>query len=242
MKRISYIIAIISGLFLAGSCYDDTQVREEIAKVEAELSGYEKTVADLQSQVNNLTSIKNSSFITYLNTNDKGNYVITYMNNGGDTHTVELAVNDDVVDAPFIGTETVDGKLYWKVTTDNGATWRPLTDSNGKRLLVGGTAPTISIDQNGYWTAEGEPLLGLDGKPVLATDISNVLFTGIEHNKETGLVDFTLVGGDKFSVRMYEALGIQLESASVIAVTDYAQPAEIKFYLTGTDAENCVCA
>ena len=240
MKRISYIIAIISGLFLAGSCYDDTQVREEIAKVEAELSGYEKTVADLQSQVNNLTSIKNSSFITYLSTNDEGNYVITYMNNGGDTHTVELAVNDDVVDAPFIGTETVDGKLYWKVTTDNGATWRPLTDSNGKRLLVGGTAPTISIDQNGYWTAEGEPLLGLDGKPVLATDISNVLFTGIEHNKETGLVDFTLVGGDKFSVRMYEALGIQLESAPVIAVTDYAQPAEIKFYLTGTDAENAM--
>lgn len=240
MKRISYIIAIISGLFLAGSCYDDTQVREEIAKVEAELSGYEKTVADLQSQVNNLTSIKNSSFITYLNTNDKGNYVITYMNNGGDTHTVELAVNDDVVDAPFIGTETVDGKLYWKVTTDNGATWSPLTDSNGKRLLVGGTAPTISIDQNGYWTAEGEPLLGLDGKPVLATDISNVLFTGVEHNKETGLVDFTLVGGDKFSVRMYEALGIQFESAPVIAVTDYAQPAEIKFYLTGTDAENAM--
>ena len=77
MKRISYIAAVISGLFLFGSCYDDAPIREEIAKVEAELSGYEKTVADLQSQVNNLTNIKNSSFITYLNTNEKGNYVIT---------------------------------------------------------------------------------------------------------------------------------------------------------------------
>ena len=184
MKRISYIIAAISGLFLLGSCYDDSQVREEIAKVETELSGYEKTVADVQAQVNNLNSIKSSSFITYLNKNEKGNYVITYMNNGGDTHTVELAVDEDVINQPLISTKEEDGKLYWVTTDNKGGNVQFITDADGKKMLVGGTAPTITIDDNGYWAVGDSPLLGLDGKPVLATDVSNILFTKIDYFRE----------------------------------------------------------
>ena len=208
--------------------------------MEAELSGYEKTVADVQAQVNNLNSIKASSFITYLNQNEKGNYVITYMNNGGDTHTVELAVDADVVNQPIIGTKEEDGKLYWVTTDNKGQNIQFITDAEGRKMLVGGTAPTITIDKDGYWAVGDSPLLGLDGKPVLATDLSNVLFSKIEHNKETGLVEFHLVGGDKFSVRMYEALNIHFDAAPVVAISDYATPAVIKFELSGTDAENAM--
>ena len=241
MKRLSYIIALFAGLFLLNSCYDDTQVRQEIAKVEAELSGYESSVAAFQSQLNALNALKNSSFVTYLGMNEKGNYVVTYMNNGGEKKTVELAVQSDVVGAPLVSTKMdTDGKLYWVTTDNKGENVQFITDADGKKMLVGGTAPVISIDENGYWTVAGQPLLGLDGQPVLATDLSNVLFTDIAHNPETGLVEFSLVGGDKFSLRMYEALAIRLESAPVIAITDYATPAKVKFYLTGSDAENAM--
>ena len=240
MKRLSYIIALFTGLFLLNSCYDDTQVRQEIAKVEAELSGYESSVAALQSQLNALNALKNSSFVTYLGMNETGNYVVTYMNQGGDKKTVELAVASDVITAPLISTKEKDGKLYWVTTDNHGENAQFITDAEGKEMLVGGTAPVISIDENGYWTVAGQPLLGLDGQPVLATDLSNVLFTDIAHNPETGLVEFSLVGGDKFSLRMYEALAIKLESAPVVAITDYATPAKIKFYLTGSDAENAM--
>ena len=240
MKRLSYIIALIAGLFLLDSCYDDTQVRQEIAKVEAELSGYEISVAALQSQLNALNALKNSTFVTYLGMNEKGNYVVTYMNQGGDRKTVELAVESDIITAPLISTKEKDGKLYWVTTDNHGENAQFITDAEGKEMLVGGIAPVISIDDNGYWTVSGQPLLGLDGQPVLATDLSNVLFTGIEHNPETGLVEFSLVGGDKFSLRMYEALAIKLETAPVVAITDYATPAKIKFYLTGSDAENAM--
>ena len=241
MKRLSYIIALFTGLFLLNSCYDDTQVRQEIAKVEAELSGYESSVAAFQSQLNALNALKNSSFVTYLGMNEKGNYVVTYMNNGGEKKTVELAVQSDVVGAPLVSTKMdTDGKLYWVTTDNKGENVQFITDADGKKMLVGGTAPVISIDENGYWTVAGQPLLGLDGQPVLATDLSNVLFTDIAHNPETGLVEFSLVGGDKFSLRMYEALAIRLESAPVVAITDYATPAKVKFYLTGSDAENAM--
>ena len=156
MKRLSYIIALFAGLFLLNSCYDDTQVRQEIAKVEAELSGYESSVAAFQSQLNALNALKNSSFVTYLGMNEKGNYVVTYMNNGGEKKTVELAVQSDVVGAPLVSTKMdTDGKLYWVTTDNKGENVQFITDANGKKMLVGGTAPVISIDENGYWTVAG---------------------------------------------------------------------------------------
>ena len=240
MKRLSYIIALFAGLFLLNSCYNDDLVRTEIEKVNAELSGYESTLANLQSQLNALNELKKSTFVTYLGTNEKGEYVVTYMDKDSEKKTVVLAVDSDVVTAPLVSTKEEDGKLYWVTTDNHGENPQFITDADGKKMLVGGTAPVISIDENGYWTAAGNPILGLDGQPVLATDLSNVLFTDIKHNTETGLVDFYLVGGDKFSLRMYETLAIKLDSAPVIAVTDYATPVQVKFYLTGSEAENAM--
>lgn len=209
--------------------------------MEAELAGYESSIAALQSQLDALNALKASSFVTYLGQNEKGDYVVTYMDKGGDKKTVVLAVDSDIITAPLVSTkQDEDGKLYWVTTDNHGENPQFITDAEGKKMLVGGTAPVISIDENGYWTAAGSPILGLDGQPVLATDLSNVLFTDIQHNSQTGLVEFSLVGGDKFSVRMYEALGIRLESAPVIAVEDYAVPVEIKFSITGSDAENAM--
>ena len=116
-------MAVLAGFFLLSSCgYDDTLVREEIGKVEAELSEYEQKMADLESQLSSLTALINSSFISYLGTDEAGNYVISYMDKGGDVKTVVVAVDSDVVTAPLIGAAEFEGVLYWTSTADNGKT------------------------------------------------------------------------------------------------------------------------
>lgn len=67
--------------------------------------------------MNSLTALVNSSFISYLKQDDKGNYVVCYRNHGGETKTVTLATQNDVVTAPIVGAgEFSDGKLYWRTS------------------------------------------------------------------------------------------------------------------------------
>ena len=241
MKKLSYIMAVLAGFLLLGSCgYDDTLVSEEIEKVEAELSGYEQKMADLESQLSSLTALINSSFVSYLGTDEAGNYVISYMEKGGDVKTVTVAVDSDVVTAPLICAGEYEEVLYWRQTPDNGKTWEWILDENGGKMPVGGVEPEVSIDAEGFWTVNGEPVLGADGKKVLANDVSNTLFKNIEYNEETGLVVFTFVDGSSFSVTMYEALGIEFDAPSIIAVPDPAAVTRVSYTVTGSQAEEAV--
>ena len=242
MKKLSYIFAFIALLPFLGSCsYDDSLLREEIGKIEEELSGYERQVMELESQMSSLTAIVNSSFISYLGTDEAGNYVISYMEEGGEVKTLTLALDSDVVTSPIIGTrEDEDGKFYWCQTPDNGTTWDWILDSEGKKMPVGGIEPEVSIDSGGYWTVNGARVPGADGNPVLADDVSNILFSGVEYDEESGLVVFSLADGTSFSVRMYESLGITFDASPVVAVPDPSVPVRLSYNVTGTDAADAV--
>ena len=242
MKKLSHIISFVSGLSLLFSCsYDDSLLREEIGKVDAELSGYEQTMTDLEDQMSSLTELINSTFVSYIGTDEEGNQVISYMEDGGEVKTVTLALGSDVVTSPLIGTQTdEDGRLYWCLTSDNGKTWDWILDDAGKKMPVGGTEPEVGIDADGYWTVNGERALGSDGEPVLADDASNRLFTGVEYDEESGMVIFSLAGGSSFSVRMFEALGIEFDAPSIIAVPDPAVQTKIAYTVTGTQADEAI--
>ena len=151
MKKLSHIISFVSGLSLLFSCsYDDSLLREEIGKVDAELSGYEQTMTDLEDQMSSLTELINSTFVSYIGTDEEGNQVISYMEDGGEVKTVTLALGSDVVTSPLIGTQTdEDGRLYWCLTSDNGKTWDWILDDAGKKMPVGGTEPEVGIDADG---------------------------------------------------------------------------------------------
>ena len=234
-------MAVLAGFFLMSSCgYDDTLVREEIGKVEAELSEYEQKMADLESQLSSLTALINSSFISYLGTDEAGNYVISYMDKGGDVKTVVVAVDSDVVTAPLIGTAEFEGVLYWTSTADNGKTWDWILDAEGNKMPVGGVEPEVKIDAEGFWTVNGARVIGADGKPVLANDVSNTLFKEIKYNEETGFVEFTLVDGSVFSVRMYEALNIEFDAPAMIAVPDPSAVTKVAYTVTGSQASDAV--
>ena len=137
--------------------------------------------------MNSLSALINSSFISYLKQDDKGNYVVCYRNQGGETKTVTLATQNDVVTAPIVGAgEFTDGKLYWRTTADNGKTYEWLLNAAGEMMPVGGVPPTMGIDAEGFWTVNGERFTGRDGKPVLADDVSNTLFRKVETDEKSG--------------------------------------------------------
>ena len=105
MRKLLNIILLTASFALLWGCdeYDDGQLRKNIDAIEQELTAAEKRVAELNDEMNSLTALVNSSFISYLNQDDKGNYVVCYRDHGGETKTVTLATQKDVVTAPIVG-------------------------------------------------------------------------------------------------------------------------------------------
>jgi len=240
MRKLLNIILLTVGFALLWGCdeYDDGQLRKNIDAIEQELTAVEKRVAELNDEMSSLTALVNSSFISYLKQDDKGNYVVCYRDRGGETKTVTLATQDDVVTAPIVGAgEFSDGKLYWRTTTDNGKTYEWLLNAADEMMPVGGELPTMGIDAEGFWTVNGERFTGKDGKPVLANDVSNTLFRKVETDEESGMVRFTLADGSSFEIPVFEALSITFDAAPVTAVPDRSAPVYIKYTVSGTEAE-----
>ena len=149
MRKFSNIISLAACFVLLWGCdeYDDGELRQNIDAIEQELTETEKRVERLNEEMNSLSALINSSFISYLKQDDEGNYVISYRDHGGETKTVTLATQDDVVTAPIVGAgEFTDGKLYWRTTADNGKTYQWLLDKEGKMMPVGGVPPAMDID------------------------------------------------------------------------------------------------
>ena len=235
MRKLLNIILLTAGFVLLWGCdeYDDGELRKNIDAIEQELTAAEKRVAELNDEMNSLTALVNSSFISYLKQDDKGNYVVCYRNHGGETKTVTLATQNDVVTAPIVGAgEFSNGKLYWRTTADNGETYEWLLDTAGEMMPVGGVPPTMGIDAEGFWTVNGERFTGKDGKPVLADDVSNTLFQKVETDEESGRVRFTLADGSSFEIPVFEALSITFD-----AIPDRSAPAYIKYTVSGTEAK-----
>ena len=198
----------------------------------------EKRVERLNEEMNSLSALINSSFISYLKQDDEGNYVISYRDHGGETKTVTLATQDDVVTAPIVGAgEFTDGNLYWRTTADNGKTYQWLLDKEGKMMPVGGVPPAMDIDAEGFWIVDGQRLTDKEGNPILANDVSNTLFQKVETDEESGMVRFTLADGSTFEIPVFEALSIRFDAAPVTAVPDRSIPVEIEYTVAGSEAE-----
>ncbi len=237
MKRIiNIILTLTAAVFLLGSCeaYDDSLIREEIDAIEAELSAAENALNDMESQMQSLTAIMNSDFVAYLNVDDKGNAVLSYMKDGK-TYTITLALQSDVVTLPIVAAREDNGVLYWALTRDNGKTYEWILQS-GEKMIVGGSVPEVGIDGEGFWTVNGQRCVDANGNPVLANDVSNTLFKNVE--LVDGFAVFTMVDGTTFRVQYFEALGIDFDCPAIIGVEDVTAPVVVNYTLKGSLAEN----
>ncbi|MCS2523850.1 DUF4988 domain-containing protein [Bacteroides ovatus] len=131
-----------------------------------------------------------SSFITLISQDADGNYIISYSDGGGETHTVTIATQGDVIKFPIItAKQDSDGKFYWAQTTDKGKTYTFILDGDGKKFPIGGTMPDVKINENGYWSVNGS------STGVLANDLSNMLFKSAYIDDKTGEAVFILADG-----------------------------------------------
>jgi hypothetical protein len=236
MKRyISIFLSILSLLAVSCNKYDDSLVNDELNSAEKELTQMESKVSEMKKQIDAITALSGSNFISYISQDASGNYVISYKEKGGAVKTISFAVSGDIVKLPVISARKhTDGLLYWASTSDNGKTYTFILDGNSKMMPVGGTEPVLAIDANGYWTINGEVVKDMSGAPVLANDISNILFRSVV--VENGLAVFTLADGTSFRVKIYESLNIAFDSSPVMAIPDRTVPAVIHYTISGSEA------
>lgn len=120
MKKFIGISLFISACFL-GSCssYDDERIWQDLNDIEQTIGDYESLARTLNEQMASLSEVLGSSFITLISRDADGNYVISYSNSGGETHTVTIATQDEVTKLPIITAN--------KILAANSIGRRPLT-------------------------------------------------------------------------------------------------------------------
>lgn len=91
MKKFISISLFISACFL-GSCssYDDERIWQDLNEIEKTIGDYEAQTETLTAQMASLSKVLGSSFITLISQDADGNYIISYSDGGGETHTVTI--------------------------------------------------------------------------------------------------------------------------------------------------------
>ena len=205
MKRVLY--ALLAGMLLVSSCYDDSEVWEtlrdheaRIAKLEALCSQYNTTIASLQSIVTALqenNSIKtvapimeNGKTIGYTITFTFGNSITIYNGtdgkdgkDGADGHTPIVGVKQDA-----------DGLWYWTLDED----W--MLDADGNRVLAVGTTPSLKIEEDYWWVSyDGGVNWAKLGKAV--GDSGDPMFSSVEWDDKS--VTFVLFNGQTITIPIH---------------------------------------
>ena len=157
MKKILNTIFLATFLFAAACSdgYDDTRIKKDLDDVGQILDELEQAVDGLRTQMDALTQLINSSFVSLISTDAEGNYVITYIDRGGESRTLTLATQKEVVTLPIIGiAKDEDGVWYWRQTSDNGETYEWIL-VDGEKVPAGGEKPEVCIAAEGFWTVNG---------------------------------------------------------------------------------------
>lgn len=119
----------MSALLLT-ACYDDSEMKSRLDKMDQRLTTVESQVASLNTQLTKLQGLMDGKlFISNIEDKEDGTHVITFVDVYGGMSTMTLTDGQ----APDISVkQTPDGKWYWTV---NGE-W--LLDSNGNKVPVTG--------------------------------------------------------------------------------------------------------
>lgn len=156
-KTVHFLLVFLSSVILFSCSYDDTEIWSEIDKIKTDLASLNQQVSSIETIVDALNAGKVITKIDQLE-DDKG-YKITF----NDGKTIEILNGEK---APVVGIQESEGVYYWTITT-NGET-EFLLDAANNKLRVSGETPTLSIDNDGYWTVNNARIVDSNGDPVKA--------------------------------------------------------------------------
>ncbi len=241
MKKIFQIITLLGAVaFCACSNFDDTDLRKRIDDYKDRIEALKAKTEALRTQIADLSYLTNGNVITSVSQDAEGKYVVTYKDNADKEHTLVLATVSDIIDVPIVGVQLgEDGIYYWTQCVDGQISW--LTDAEGNRFPVSGYTPTVSVDQEGYWTIDGERLTDASGNPVEANDDASSVFraAGIDAD---GNFSVTLGDGTTLTLPVFNTLNLKLDAAPVTMVADVARPISVAYALSGEAAEQAIVA
>ena len=241
MKRFfRYIMIAVIGMLACACMFDDSDLKGQLDDIKDRIEKLQGKIDAMNSQLTAMSYITSGNVITSVTQDSDGKYVITYLDSKNEEKTVVLATMDQMINVPELGVELdVQNNLYyWTVTVDGETTYLM---NNGEKVPVSGYTPKVSVDAEGYWTVNGERLNDANGLPIEANDGESCVFKSVEINEDGDLV-ITQGNGTVITLPVQQVLNLTLTASINTTVVDVAQPVEIAYDVTGTNAEGAMAA
>lgn len=219
MKKIFTLLAFAACCAAAAwSCsdeYDDSGLRQEIASMKEQVNSL-KTLVD---------ALNGNKFITNYTESDDG-WSITF----NDGKTITIRDGEKGADAPVLGIARFEGVYYW---TLGGADEWLLDDAGSKIPVAGQDGKTPSVDEEGYWTIDGEPVKGADGQPVKAVgEDGDSFFEDVRQTDDE--VIFILAGGE--TIRLPKAREVNFVIERTTLTLKYGQTEKLAVTQKGVES------
>lgn len=257
MKRILlYIMLAVGALSVACSDeYDDSALKGDVANLAERIAAVEQALqglnGDLKSYASLLDAMQGASYITSVTEQD-GVVTVTY--NNGSTYTLTSGTKGETgdvgaegptgamgeVEMPLLKIDATDG--CWYISYDNGGSWSQLLDEAGNPVKglgdkgetgAGGTegemgaAPTLGVDEMGFWTIDlgdgngPKRILNANGDPIVAdpTKLPKSYFTQATVSDDGTMLEVTLVTGDTLSLPIVGSMVFELTAGATETFT-----------------------
>ncbi len=234
--------------------------QEDLLKLNDDLQTYMGLVEALQG-VSVITSVTESAGVVTITYDDGSSVTLASGAKGDKGDQGDKGEQGDKGDAgefvmPLLKIDGADG--FWYLSTDGGKTWTKVLDVDGDPVSgvgaagdkgdkgdVGavGSAPTLGIDDKGYWTVDYhdgkgvQSLLDANGKKIIA-DLSKLptsLFASAEIYADGTMLVIEMLSGEMLSLPILDAFVFALD---VAAEESFAAGEKRVFTLSQRGVEN----
>lgn len=197
------------------ACTDLQPVEDRLDDLETRMTQIEQTVNSVNvNSVSIKKLLSDKTVITSYEPTDDG-YTMS-LSDGTEVRIYYGATSKGIV--PIV---SVDDSGNWVMSVDGGKTFSRIKNAVNV-LSTSGATPTVAVDGEWYWTYStdgGETfqrILNADGSPISAVDGRAVsgsysFFTYADFNAETGLMDFALTNGSRFSIPVVNDFGLDVK-------------------------------
>lgn len=224
----------------AVSCsFDDRGLDSRLDAVKARIEALQSRIDEANGQVESLGLLTSGNVVTSVEKNSDGSYVLTYLDSKNESKTMVLAAMDQMINVPVIGVRKDENGLYYWTVTTGGETTDITVD--GKPVPAAGKTPVISVDEQGFWTVDGERILNENGAPVEAKDGNSAIFKSIAMDAD-GNLSVTLGNGTALTIPVQNSLNLSVSSALNLTISNLGQVLKIGYSVTGSKAEGAIVA
>ena len=209
MKINNMIAFCVSVLMVLSGCnkYDDSALWDDIDKSYNQLTEIKAQLETLTAQVDMLSAVVEGGAITGITAAQDGGYTVRYKGKDNEEKTVVIASKDDIDTAPVLGTKKDGEILYWTISVGGKSDY--LKDVDGAKIPVAGRTPAFTVDNEGCWCVNGNPLLDASGKKIKSEGKSVSVISKVAKD-DAGNAVITLADGSEVTVPLFEAFNISL--------------------------------